>query len=113
MVRRWQPDRGDILLLQFHPQRGREQSGYRPALVLSPRSYNMKVGLVLLCPITSKEKGYPFEVLLPSSLKTKGVILSDHIKSLDWSVRGARFVERVPKGSLEQVLLRVEALLHG
>jgi len=73
------PDSGDIVWLTFSPQAGHEQSGRRPALVLSPAAYNEKVGLALFCPITSQIKGYPFEVLLQESLKVNGVILSDQI----------------------------------
>ena len=105
------PDRGDIVLLEFHPQRGREQAGRRPAIVLSPRSYNAKVGLAILCPITSHPKGYPFEVALPAGMKTKGVILADHVKSLDWVAHNARRIEKVPAPVLAQVLAKLELLL--
>ena len=111
MVKSVPPDRGDIVLLQFHPQRGREQAGRRPALVLSPRSYNAKVGLAILCPITSHAKGYPFEVALPSGIKTKGVVLADHVKSLDWHAREARIIEQVPPVVLADVLAKLELLL--
>lgn len=105
------PDRGDIVSLQFNPQRGREQAGKRPALVLSPRSYNAKVGLAICCPITSHAKGYPFEVLLPQGMKSKGVILSDHVKSLDWQARGARIIERVSPSVLDEVFGKLNLLL--
>jgi len=77
------PDAGDLIWLTFNPQVGREQAGRRPALVLSPESYNRKSGLAIVCPITSRLKGYPFEVPLPSGLPVTGAVLSDHIKSLD------------------------------
>lgn len=105
------PDRGDIVSLQFDPQRGREQAGRRPALVLSPRSYNAKVGLAILCPVTSHAKGYPFEVALPRGMKTKGVALADHVKSLDWQARGARIIEHVPPSVLADILTKLELLL--
>jgi mRNA interferase MazF len=105
------PDRGDIISLQFNPQSGREQAGRRPALVLSPRSYNTKVGLAILCPITNRAKGYPFEVALPQGMKTKGVVLSDHVKSLDWQAREARFIESVPPAVLVEVFAKLETLL--
>lgn len=111
MVKSADPDRGDIVSLQFDPQRGREQAGRRPALVLTPRSYNVKVGLAILCPITNHAKGYPFEVALPRGMKTKGVILADHMKSLDWHARGARIIERVPPSVLADVLAKLELLL--
>ena len=86
MVRekRYVPERGDLVWLQFTPQSGHEQSGRRPAVVLSPRAYNEKVGLALFCPVASKRKGYPFEVVLPPALPVHGVILSNQMKSLDW-----------------------------
>ncbi len=78
------PKRGDIVWLNLTPQSGREQSGRRPVLVLSPKSYNQKVGLALICPITNQAKGYAFEVEITRGLRIKGVILSDHVKSADW-----------------------------
>lgn len=111
MVNAAVPDRGDIVSLQFDPQRGKEQAGRRPALVLTPRSYNAKVGLAILCPITSHAKGYPFEVPLPKTMKTKGVILADHVKSLDWQARGARITEKVPPSVLVEVQAKLEVLL--
>src|SRR4030067_1632422 len=85
------PDSGDIVWIMFNPQAGHEQAGHRPALVLSPKAYNGKVGLALLCPITSQVKGYPFEVLIPEGLEIKGAVLSDQVKSLDWKERKAEF----------------------
>jgi mRNA interferase MazF len=105
------PAKGDIVYLQFNPQQGREQAGTRPAVILSPKEYNAKVGLALACPITSHAKGYPFEVALPDSLKTKGVILSDHIKNLDWKARHAAFVETIPSATLEEVFEKIGLLL--
>jgi mRNA interferase MazF len=113
MVKRYVPAQGDIVMLQFHPQRGREQAGMRPALVLSPQQYNAKVGLMLACPMTSNAKGYPFEVALPVGMKTHGVVLADHVKSLDFGARGARFVEKMPREVLEKVLCKLELLLHS
>src|SRR5687767_16037745 len=78
------PDSGDIVWITFNPQAGHEQAGRRPALVLSPASYNGKVGLAILCPITSQVKGYPFEVATPARSRVCGVILADQVKSLDW-----------------------------
>lgn len=106
------PERGDIVMLQFSPQAGREQAGMRPAFVLSPRRYNAKVGLMLACPITSKSKGYPFEVPLPGNLKTHGVILADHVRSLDWKHRHARLIEIAPKQVTLEVVGRLDLLLH-
>ena len=82
-------DRGDAIWLNFTPQAGHEQAGHRPALVLSPRSYSRKAGLALLCPITSQEKGYPFEVPLSEADEVHGVVLADQVKSLDWRERDA------------------------
>jgi mRNA interferase MazF len=105
------PERGDIVWLDFHPQAGHEQTGVRPALILSPREYNRKTGLAVLCPITSHIKGYPFEVGLPDALKVKGVVLSDQLKNLDWKERRAAFKEKIPPAVLREVLCKVAALL--
>lgn len=111
MARRYVPQRGDIVWLSFTPQVGREQAGRRPALVLSPAAYNGKVGLALFCPITSKVKGYPFEVTIPPGMAVGGVVLSDQVKSLDWRGRRAEFAGRLPDAELSEVLAKVGALL--
>lgn len=98
------PERGDIIWITFNPQAGHEQAGRRPALVLSPAAYNGKIGLAILCPITSQIKGYPFEVLIPQKMKIGGVILSDQVKSLDWRARQAELVCRLPEAVLNEVL---------
>ena len=103
MKRGYVPDSGDLVWVSFDPQSGHEQAGRRPALVISPHSYNEKVGLALACRITSKVKGYPFEVALPSDLPVSGVILADQIKSLDWKARRAEFVARTPVSVIEDV----------
>jgi mRNA interferase MazF len=105
------PDRGDIVWLQFDPQAGHEQAGRRPAFVLSPRAYNKRVGLALFCPITSQVKGYPFEVLLPPGAKTRGVILSDQLKSLDWLARKAERFDRASESVVAEVTARIIALV--
>jgi len=105
------PDKGDIIWLDFNPQTGREQAGFRPALVLTPREYNRKTSLAVLCPITSHSKGYPFEVALPLKLPVQGVVLVDHLKNLDWNQRRAEFKGRVPSTIMAEVLAKVAALL--
>jgi mRNA interferase MazF len=104
------PDRGDAVWLQFNPQAGHEQAGRRPALVLSPAAYNGKVGLAVLCPITSHSKGYPFEVTI-TSRKLAGVVLADQVKSLDWQVCQAELIERVPDGVVQEALAKLSTLL--
>ena len=111
MPARYVPDRGDIVWLQFNPQAGHEQAGHRPALVVSPRAYNRKVGLALLCPITSQVKGYPFEVVLPKGLKAKGAILCDQMKSLDWRVRKAKRAGTIEADMMNEVVARILPLL--
>jgi mRNA interferase MazF len=106
------PDRGDLVWLEFTPQAGSEQSGRRPALVLSPKSYNGKVGLALFCPLTSKVKGYPFEVELPDGYAVSGVVLSDQLKSLDWRSRNVKFIERISSDIMVMVIARVLSLLE-
>lgn len=105
------PDRGDIIWLQFNPQAGYEQAGRRPALVISPQSYNGKVGLGLICPITSKVKNYPFEVLLPGGLPVHGAVLADQVKSLDWRIREAGFCCVVPPRVIIDVLKKLSLLI--
>jgi mRNA interferase MazF len=105
------PNRGDAVWITFNPQAGHEQAGRRPALVLSPAAYNGKVGLALLCPITSQIKGYPFEVLIPDGLKISGAILSDQAKSLDWKVRQAELICKLPPETVAEVLQKLNALL--
>jgi len=104
------PDRGDIVWLHFNPQTGHEQAGHRPALVLSPREYNRRVGLALCCPITSGSKGYPFEVPVKAG-EIEGVVLSDQLKSLDWQARDARFVARAPDPIIEEVRAKLHTLI--
>ena len=106
------PDAGDIVWVNFTPQAGKEQAGQRPALVLSPRSYNEKVGLMVACPITSKSKGYPFEVALPAGLPVAGVILADQMKSLDWTTLGASVAGQASNETLKDVQAKVKALLQ-
>lgn len=105
------PGRGDIVWLQFTPHAGHEQAGRRPALVVSPREYNRRVGLALVCPITSRVKGYPFEVALPPGLGVEGVVLADQIRSLDWRVRDARFQDEAPSEVLDEVVARILPLV--
>lgn len=107
------PKRGDVVWLCFDPQAGHEQAGRRPAFVLSPEQYNQKTGLCIACPITSKSKGYPFEVELPPGLVVSGVILSDQIKSLDWKVRQAEFACSTPVTVLEELLSRLLPLIDA
>ena len=112
MSRPYVPERGDIVWLQFTPQAGDEQAGHRPALVISPRSYNRRVGLALFCPVSSQVKGYPFEVALPPGLKATGAILSDQVKSLDWRVRKAKRVCTVPGEIMEETIARILTLVY-
>ena len=106
------PNQGDLIWLTFNPQAGHEQAGRRPALVLSPASYNGKVGLAILCPITNQEKGYPFEVKIPAGLGVTGVILADQAKSMDWRVRQAEYIAQLPARIQQQVLAKLTVLLE-
>lgn len=111
MLKPYIPSKGDVVWLEFSPQAGHEQSGHRPALCISPREYNEKVGLAIFCPITSQSKGYPFEVHLPQSTKITGVILSDHVKSLDWKAHNAKYICTVPTKLLSEVIAKLRVLL--
>lgn len=111
MARRYIPARSDAIWVTLNPQAGHEQAGRRPALVLSPSSYNGKVGLAILCPVTSQIKGYPFEVTIPPGSKVGGVVLADQVKSLDWRVRKAEFICKLPRETTNEVLDKLETLL--
>lgn len=104
------PERGDAVLLDFNPQSGHEQAGRRPAIVVSPSSYNRKVGLALFCPITNQAKGYSFEVAIPKNAKVSGVVLSDQIKNLDWQARNVEFIVKLPDSVIEEVLKKLKTL---
>jgi mRNA interferase MazF len=105
------PSRGDVVWITLNPQAGHEQAGRRPALILSPQAYNGKVGLAILCPITSQVKGYPFEVAVPEGLDVSGVVLSDQVKSLDWQARAAELVCTLPANTVDEVLQKLNVLL--
>ena len=105
------PERGDIVWLDFNPQLGHEQRGRRPALTVSFKAYNEKIGLALFCPITSKVKGYPFEVELELK-KIKGSVLSDQIKSLDWRERNIEFIEKIGDKKMEEVIEKIEVIIR-
>jgi mRNA interferase MazF len=109
-VANYVPDQGDLVWLEFDPQSGHEQKGRRPALVLSPKSYNAKVGLILCCPITSNAKGYPFEVEVETK-EVSGVVLSDQVKSLDWQAREASHAGHVSPEVMNQMRQRLGVLL--
>ena len=107
---RYIPERGDIVWIDFNPQKGREQANRRPAIVLSPRFYNEKVQLALLCPITSQVKGYPFEVSI-NERRISGVILADQVRSIDWRMRNVSFIQRAKPLILSQVQEKLLTLI--
>ena len=109
--RKYVPDRGDVVWLQFTPQAGHEQAGHRPALVLSPASYNRRSGLMLCCPITSRVKGYPFEVALGEGQALEGVVLADQVKSLDWKARQASKKGRASSQVMAETLSKLQTLI--
>jgi mRNA interferase MazF len=109
--RAYVPDRGDIVWLQFNPQAGHEQAGHRPALVLSPANYNRLSGLMLCCPMTSKKKGYPFEVVIADAPEQESVVLADQVKSLDWKVRKAVKKGVVSGDVIAETVSKLQALL--
>lgn len=110
-MKNYVPDRGDAVWLDFNPQSGHEQDRRRPALVLSPKPYNQKVGLGIFCPITSQIKGYPFESCIPEGSGVEGAVLSDQIKSLDWRARNATFICKLPPEVLDDCLEMIKALI--
>lgn len=105
------PERGDLIWIVLDPQAGHEQAGRRPAVVVSPRAYNRKVGLALCCPITSRIKGYPFEVALPPKGEMTGVVLADQVKSLDWRARQAKRAGHLTAEAIGEVIAKLTTLL--
>ena len=105
------PEKGDIGWLSMNPQLGREQAGRRPAICLTPADYNQKAGLAVFCPITSKKKGYPFEVEIGTAAGIKGVVLADQLKSLDWRERCFERVGRASDEELGKVASRAVTLI--
>lgn len=111
MKQQYIPERGDIIWLNFTPQAGHEQAGKRPAIVISPASYNSKTDLMIACPITSKIKNYPFEVLVKGK-KISGVVLSDQVKSLDWKARKATFIEKATDFVITEIQEKLVLLIN-
>ena len=109
-ARGYVPDASDVVWLEFDPQAGHEQAGHRPALVISPANYNSKTGLMVCCPITTKIKGHPFEVITQVD-GVNCVVLSDQVKSLDWKVRRAKKKAVVPPEVMIHVRAKMKALL--
>lgn len=111
MVASYVPDKGHLIWIDFDPATGREQAGRRPAIVLSPAAYNGKTSLAIVAPITSQKKGYSFEVELPANSKISGVVLSDHLKNIDWSRRNVTFAATAPREVVKAVQDRIALLL--
>lgn len=106
----WVPDIGEIVCVQFNPQIGDEQTGHRSALVLSLIKYNAKRGMIICCPMTSKIKGYVFEVV--ASQSPPSAVLADQVKSLEWRARGATYKGKISSGSLLDVQAKIRSLLQ-
>ena len=109
--RAYVPDTGDVVWLQFDPQAGHEQAGHRPALVISPASYNSKTGLMVCCPMSTKVKGHPFEVVTEID-GLACAVLSDQVKSLDWKIRRAKKKSTVSDEVMLHVRAKMKALLQ-
>ena len=104
------PDRGDIVWINFNPQKGREQANKRPAVVISPKIYNEKTGLALMCPVSSQVKEYPFEVIFQEE-KVKGVVLCDHLKSLDYEARKISFIQKLKSLKMKEIQEKIIILI--
>jgi len=104
------PDRGDIVWVDLNPTKGREQAKVRPAIVISPKNYNQKTNLAIMCPITSVQKGYPFEVII-NDKNVSGVVLADHVRSLDWKARNAKFIAKAKPKALSEVQTKLLLIL--
>jgi mRNA interferase MazF len=110
-VSKYVPERGDIVKLNFDPPLGREQAGYRPALIITRQPFNRSTQLALVCPITSKIKGLNLEVILPEGLITRGVVLTFQVKTIDWQRQQVKFIESLPAEIMEEVTARLQALI--
>jgi mRNA interferase MazF len=111
MVDKYIPERGDIVKLNFDPTLGREQAGYRPALILTTKEFNQATRLALACPITSKIKGFNLEVLLPEGLITSGAVLTFQVKTIDWVERQVKYIESMPGEAIDEVISKLQVLL--
>jgi len=109
----YQPDRGDFVFMQFSPQSGAEQAGHRPALIVSPRRFNVATGLAFACPVTNQMKGSPFEVSIPATARITGVVLAHQLRSLDWLARSATYHSTAPDALTEEVMARVQPILFA
>jgi mRNA interferase MazF len=105
------PARGDIVKFDFDPTLGREQAGYRPALIVTSKEFNRATGLALVCPITSKVKRFNLEVILPDGLNTTGVVLAFQLKTVDWVERQIKYVESLPLEVMDEVAAKLHALI--
>jgi mRNA interferase MazF len=105
------PDRGSLIWLHFSPQAGREQAGRRPGIVLTTAAYHRRSRLAIVCPITSHEKGWPMEVKLPPGLPVSGVVLVDHVRSIDREARQMEIVGQAPPEVLDEIDARLAPLL--
>ena len=110
--KKYVPEQGDAVWLTFDPQAGHEQSGRRPAVVLSPRAYNGRTGLAIFCPVTNQIKDYPFEVVLGNDLPVAGAVLADQVRSLDWHARRATRICKLPRETMSEILGKLETLLR-
>lgn len=106
------PRRGDVVWMNFDPQIGHEQAGHRPALILSSRAFNLRMGMAIVCPITNRSKRHRFEIPMPDHMRVKGVLLAHQVKSLDWRARNAEVIARAPTSVVDEVLKIVRSILR-
>ncbi len=107
MVKRYIPERGDIVWINLNPTKGHEQGGHRPAIIISPKDFNTTLNLMVVCPITSKVKGYPFEVII-SLKEIQGAVLVDQMRSVDWKERNIKYMSKISY----EILYEIEDLLY-
>jgi mRNA interferase MazF len=106
------PARGDVVWMNFSRQAGHEQTGRRPALVLSPKNYNLATGRFIVCPVTSRVKGYSFEHPLPADCAVKGVVLVDQVKNQDWKERNAEFADNLASADIDPICDMIDSLIR-
>ena len=110
-MRRYIPRKGDLITLSFDPQTGHEQKGRRPALVVSNDLFNRHTGLAIVCPITNTDRGFPFHLAVPAPSSLTGFVMVEQVKSVDYAMRRARFVERASKEFVDDVLNLIDACI--
>lgn len=112
MVKKYIPEQGDIVFLDFNPIKGHEQSGFRPAIVISTNVFNQNTKMVIVCPITSNEKEFPTHYILEDTKNIHGSVLCEHIRSIDYEIRNLKFVEKLSENDFISIITLLNACIE-